>query len=313
MLCPNHLLAATGAIVLALSAGAASAQAPSNPPPPADTAPPLAPDPAPGTNPPPPASAPPAPPAYPPAPPGYPPQPAPGQPPPGQPPPVYPPPGQPAPAPGTQPPPYPAIYVAQPPPPPPKERDRHRHDGFYLRMSLGGGALASTLEFESPVVPKVSMNGGGGAIDLMLGGTPGAGFVIGGGILINGASDPDVETTVNGETSTESSSLQLGFVLVGPFIEGFPDPEGGFHVGALLGGASLDVTDDDGDLGHETAGWGGALWVGYGGWIASDWTLGGVLRLAGGITRADRTIGDVETEEQVNTRTFTLLFSALHH
>jgi hypothetical protein len=190
------------------------------------------------------------------------------------------------------------------------ERGGHRHDGFYLRMSLGGGAFASDVEFDAPGSDNVALRGGGAAFDLLIGGSPSPGFVVGGGFLINTASDPDLETA--GETF--DTELTLGFALFGPFIDVFPDPEGGFHAGGMLGAASFSVnSDDDDDSDQNSSGWGGAVWLGYGGFVSSQWSLGGMLRFAGGVTRNDEDVGGVNIEQQVGTRTFSILFTALYH
>ena len=225
----------------------------------------------------------------------------PAQPPAGPPPAAYPPPAYPQP--------YPRIYVAQPPPPPPIQRGRHLHDGFYLRMSLGAGALTSEIEFENSPVDGSTLRGGGGAFDLLIGGTPTPGLAIGGGLLINGASNADIET----EGQSSDTDLDLGFGLIGVFVDGFPNPRGGFHVGGLLGGAVFSLTsdEDDDDPLHESSGWGGAVWLGYGGFVSSDWSLGAKLRFAGGVTRSEQESDGFE--DRVRTQSVTLLFSALYH
>ncbi len=67
-------------------------------------------------------------------------------------------------------------------PAPPQEADEpgaHLHDGFYLRVALGGGWLGMRTDS----APEADVKGGGGSLDLLLGGTPIDGLVIGGGIF----------------------------------------------------------------------------------------------------------------------------------
>src|SRR5512146_2348846 len=86
-----------------------------------------------------------------------------------------------APAPeGTTPPPVvEGIHVAQPPLPPLEPRSRRYHDGFYLRLSMGLGALWATSKTDN-VGYNETTTGTGGAIDVMAGGTPAPGLVVGG-------------------------------------------------------------------------------------------------------------------------------------
>jgi hypothetical protein len=184
------------------------------------------------------------------------------------------------------------------------------HDGFYLRMSLGGGAIVAEREYDHGGFFDSTVRGGGVAFDVLIGGTPTPGFVIGGGFVSNVAENPSNETS-GGKVDTEWATSTA---VVGPFIDGFPDPEGGFHVGGMLGLASYVVQDDDNLGDEETSGFGASLWLGYGGWVGSDWTLGGMLRLTGVATRRDFELDDgSDVVEEVSTGTFSILFTALYH
>ncbi|HMJ11336.1 MAG TPA: hypothetical protein VK524_08000, partial [Polyangiaceae bacterium] len=114
----------------------------------------------------------------------------------------------------------------------------------------------------------------------------------------------------------------LDFGMLGVFIDGFPDPTGGFHVGGAIGVASLNGTFEDEDfedeepdpdrIGEEdggTGGIGGSVWVGYDAWIAPDWSLGGMLRFSGAVTSSNAD----ELEQRANTKSFAILFTALYH
>jgi hypothetical protein len=177
-------------------------------------------------------------------------------------------------------------------------------------MSIGGGAIAAEREYDHSAFSNSTMRGGGLAIDFLLGGTPTPGFVIGGGFLSNGMENPSNETS-GGKSDTEWT---VTTAVVGPFIDGFPDPEGGFHIGGMLGLANLVVQDDDNLQDEQTGGFGASLWAGYGGWVGSDWTLGGMLRLTAAATRRDFEHDDgSDVVEEVSTGTFTILFTALYH
>ena len=57
-----------------------------------------------------------------------------------------------------------------------------------------------------------------------------------------------------------------------------------------------------------------AVWVGYGGWVGSDWQLGGMLRLTGAATRGEFELPDgQDVTEEVSVGTLSILFTALYH
>jgi hypothetical protein len=177
-------------------------------------------------------------------------------------------------------------------------------------MSIGGGAVVAEREYDTSSLATSTLRGGGGAIDLLIGGTPSPGFAVGGGILLNAAEDPSNETAAG----TVDTGLQTGASVLGVFIDGFPDPEGGFHVGGMLGLAGYNVEDDPLTGDEQTGGFGAAVWAGFGGWVGSEWTLGGMLRFTGAATRADLELPDgSDVAEDVRVGTFSILFTALYH
>src|SRR5947207_1236864 len=71
-------------------------------------------------------------------------------------------------------PPPPPVYVAPPIASDPTVRN---HDGFYLRLGLGGGTLKTNGSFSPDIgVSDFSLKGGGVMFDLSIGGTVGRGF-----------------------------------------------------------------------------------------------------------------------------------------
>lgn len=211
------------------------------------------------------------------------------------------------PPPPSQPPHRASMSVETPPPPPARARTYHVHDGFYLRMSLGGGYIGSTVSQSGTA--DTTLSGGGGAFDLMIGGTPAPGVVIGGALLGNTAPNPSYE--IDGKQADVNA--QLSFAVIGPFIDGFPDPKGGFHVGGTLGFAGLALEDNllGGNQTTAFSGYGAGVWVGYAAWIAPQWSLGGMLRLTG--ARTMHAASGTEPKQNANARAITILFTALYH
>jgi hypothetical protein len=189
-------------------------------------------------------------------------------------------------------------------------------------MSLGAGGLASDLDYDAPGLNTTRVRGGSVALDLLIGGSPIPGLAIGGGFNINGAGNAEVttDTNVGGVAETDTSRQDAGFSVFGVFFDAFPSPEGGFHVGGMIGVSSFELNDNDDtvDEKRDSSGWGAAGWVGFGGFVSSEWSLGGLLRLSGGVSTSDVVIGlgsgeTRDSKEQAKTRTLSVLFTALYH
>jgi len=179
------------------------------------------------------------------------------------------------------------------------------HDGFYLRLGLGlgfGGALVSS---DSKNVSDYSLAGGAGAFDAWIGGTPISGLVMGAALSGLGlaASRRSVDGThVSGDVSASSGLLAY-------FVDVFPDPERGLHFGGALGLASGDVKPEDGTREFRGGGLGLQAFGGYDFWVGPQWSIGGMLRLIGSLTREDSS----GVAYQASLGGATLSFTALYH
>jgi len=81
--------------------------------------------------------------------------------------------------------------------------------------------MSSHFDFKSSTQTDLKVTGGGLALDLLLGTTIVPGLAVGAAILTNSsqsASDKKVDSTKG-----------LNQVLLGPFVDGFPDPTGAQH------------------------------------------------------------------------------------
>jgi hypothetical protein len=190
---------------------------------------------------------------------------------------------------------------------PPK--NRYYHDGFYLRLSTGLAYLhVSTSLAGSPA--SSTLSGWGGAFDVMVGGTPAPGLVVGGALLSEQVFDPGttVVGTVNGIVAHGGGSL--GFLMIGPMIDAFPVPTGGFHFGGMLGLAANSLRSNKDNW---SGGFGLSLWAGYMWWVSSQWSLGIKGRYTGAWTT--RKVGDPSDQFDAtdSSQGFALLFSAAYH
>jgi len=137
------------------------------------------------------------------------------------------------------------------------------HDGFYFRFELGIGAFGASGTGPSG---NASTGGAGGALALAIGGTPVEGFVVGG--LIGGLS-----TSSPSSGTIPSNTTSVGEVILGPFVDWFPNARRGWHVGAALGlgGLSVDRYGADNLTSLSLA---GRAFGGYDFWIGPQWSLG---------------------------------------
>lgn len=168
----------------------------------------------------------------------------------------------------------PMIDLATPEPAAPEGRTYHEHDGLSVRVNVGLGTLLSAKA--SADGPADATTGGLTlAYDLLIGGAPSPGFVLGGGI--SGA------LQLSGDWELDSGAKlgggNLNTFVIGPFAEGYPDPNGGLHFGGLVGLARLGGDTSSATESLSAVGVGGAFWAGTGVWVAPEWSMGGLIRL----------------------------------
>jgi len=185
----------------------------------------------------------------------------------------------------------PSIDLSTEPPAKPVQRSYHFHEGFYLRASVGFGYYYGS--FSDGNHPNLDFNEHGGtmALDLLIGGSPSPGLSIGGGVLF----DP----LFGAEYSRDGHNLGShgGFsMLVGPFIDAFPQPTKGWHLGGMFGvaGQSFQNVNAESGNGRERAvGIGGAAWFGYDFWVAGEWAAGPQFRAMGARTSDTKSGQDI--------------------
>lgn len=209
------------------------------------------------------------------------------------------------------PPPQGRLVISAPPVPPPQQRaGYHVHDGFYLRLAAGvGGGHASVSGDNSP---NFGMGGAGLALNLWLGGTPARGIAVGGMASLQTISDSS--TVVEGQKTGLGSNG--GTLLLGPFVDVFPDPMRGLHFGGSVALAFLGAKADSRVLEREQGvkdysggGLGASAWIGYMGFVGPEFSLGGLVQLSG--------YGTGQNEERIERRgsgwALSLSLTALYH
>ncbi len=161
------------------------------------------------------------------------------------------------------------------------------HDGFFARSSPGLALLWAHVEGSwSPHRSGIRAIGQGG--ELALGGTPAPGLVLGGSVW-TGRLDP-VFIEGGRPVSPDDDSVKLTQLRVGPFLDYYPDPRGGFHALIVMALVVSIESDTKGDAIEPLAyGWSLATGAGYEWFVSSEMSLGFLGRFAfGGVGRSVR-------------------------
>ena len=181
----------------------------------------------------------------------------------------------------------------------------HLHDDFYLRMAVGLGIAGAMVSSDSKAIGDYSFGGGAGALDLWIGGTPTPGLAMGAALSVFGLNSS--QRRVDGNRLPGDVAGSSG--LLGYFIDVFPDPARGLHFGGALGFASGAAEVKESDRKFRGGGLGLEAWGGYEFWISPQWSLGGMLRFMGSVTREEK--DGVSYEASLGSAT--LSFTALYH
>jgi hypothetical protein len=151
------------------------------------------------------------------------------------------------------------------------------HDGFYLSMEAGPGALwvsssGSISNGFRQELPSSASAPVAPATALALGGTF-AKLVLGGRLAVANGVSPVIKTL--GERFIIPQQHLL-LIELGPMVQYYPDSKRGLHFGAAFGFAWLGPTG-----GNEGAapGFSGSLEAGHGFFFARQWSLGVTLRM----------------------------------
>jgi hypothetical protein len=231
-----------------------------------------------------------------------------------------PPPGPPPSAPSEAPPPLIQVPPSPPPYPPPPYPPSPRtevvhgcntpeglycHDGFYMRLSLG---LAYTSAWGSGPLGNASISGAGVGLSASFGGTIARGLVLGGGLRI---ADGVGRFTGGPPDAPGNATASVG-QLLGVFVDWFPVPTEGWHVGSQLGLGVTTVTDSS--LKESSAlAFAGSIFGGYDWWIGPQWSLGLLMSLSTASSEAMTDGGGNQTGYVLTPIAFAIEGSILWH
>ena len=139
-------------------------------------------------------------------------------------------------------------------------------------------------------------------VDLLVGGAPSPGIILGGALLV------DSLPSTKFESDQASTKTGLSIATLGPFVDAYPNPRGGFHSGGMLGVSAAHLTGNTYFAADRAYGFGLATWLGYDCWVADQWSMGALLRFAGAHVVDQGGSPDV----RVYTRSIALLFTTVY-
>lgn len=170
------------------------------------------------------------------------------------------------------------------------------HDGFFLRLSGGGGGASSTLD-----VPGLEseFSGGSGDINIAVGAVVATNLALHGTFFGWSVSDPDldVEGVGSGEVDGTFSMAAFGGGLTYYFMPV------NMYLSGSLGGAQLNF-DGSGVEGESDTGIAGELILGKEWWVGNSWGLG----VAG--SYGFHSIPDGDVDENWSGNSWSIRFSA---
>ena len=111
--------------------------------------------------------------------------------------------------------------------------------------------------------------------ELLLGGTPAPGLVLGAGLI--GSSIMQPTSTLDGvEEELDNVSVNISQLML--FAQFYTDPHAGFYLQALFGYATSSITIDNITYETDPSGPVGGLGLGYDFWVSNQWSLGPLFR-----------------------------------
>ena len=198
---------------------------------------------------------------------------------------------------------------------PPPADGVEQHDGFFLRLALGFGGGAASLEPTGSAAAGLGVDlttdisGGGGGFSFDIGGAPVDNLIIHLRMSDFIMVDPKVEVAAAGASGELNGSFGSSFFGLGLTYYFMPV---NLYITAALGagGLTTDIDGDDEPTRATDAGFGFNFDVGKEWWVSDNWGLG----LAGRFVLVNGTSTDDDTDAKTDFGmvAFALLFSATY-
>jgi hypothetical protein len=176
---------------------------------------------------------------------------------------------------------------------------RHTHDGFFMRLSLGGGGASASRSGEK-------YSGGSGAFGAAFGGAITQHLILYGEIFRHSAHEPNYKL---GSNSVTQRGWDLNIAGVGPGVAYYFMPLNLYLSGTLLlQRASLSESHDSNDARALTdVGLAASLMVGKDWWVSDNWALGVAAQFLLGSAK------DHYDESNWTTAALALMFTATYN
>lgn len=189
------------------------------------------------------------------------------------------------PPPGPPPPPPPAVAVPPPPPPPPPppvyaryrlyaDPTAFKHVGFFLRLELGAGYMASSTSPTATSLPFDSTRGAAGAFGVALGGAVQENFIISGHFWGVWSGSPSAYA--NGVSAPVFSDFSTSLIGIGPSFDWYFMPHN-IYVTLTPSLTWLNFNNVAGSFNGDyqtSAGFGAWAALGKEWWLGPHWALG---------------------------------------
>jgi hypothetical protein len=140
----------------------------------------------------------------------------------------------------------------------PAKQKAFEHEGLYLQGSIGAAYWSSDFHSNEGHVPSRTLEGWGLAYGARLGNTW-SGFTLGLGL-----EQRRIRATKRDDDGGVTNE-RLGVFTLGPFLDWFVDPRGGFHLGMMPGTGSANGVDTGLNI---------SVWIGYDVRIKGNWWVG---------------------------------------
>lgn len=172
----------------------------------------------------------------------------------------------------------PKIDLAVPPKPGPAvQRTYHVHRGFYLAGDFGMGYMNAT--FTAGGGPSVGAEGLNMNGSVLVGGQASTGLAIGGGAIFDVSPAAEFD-----QSGTGVGNANIYNVMVGPFIDSYPQANGGWRMGGSIGFSTVGTSLGSGATAF---GPGFAAWFGYTPWVSDNLSIGLSARFVGTVGFGD--------------------------
>ncbi|NVJ01927.1 outer membrane beta-barrel protein [Myxococcus sp. AM009] len=163
-----------------------------------------------------------------------------------------------------------------------QEYDEHVHDGFYLRLQVGGGHLRATAADFSP---EVAVKGASANINAEIGFALFNNFILYGKLYGAGAPNPSIQVgDLSVDNANEEWSQNFGAVGLGVTYYFMP---ANIYLSGAISYTQLSITEQGENVAETDLGGGLHLGIGKEWWVSKNWGLGIGAELALGRIRDD--------------------------